>query len=284
MDVRLKTWITGDGPPLIIQAPAWGPSSDYLRLTLAPLLDGFRVITYDPRNVGGSQRLEAPDAQAVEHLADDLESLRDELGLDRFVLAGHSHGGFIAMAYAVRHQRHLDGLVLLNTAVRRDVRIRDDDLERVLDLLAEDPARREAVEIFRATSGRLRGVETDAELARRMRQLMPAYFYDLEAMKRFSKQARGARPPSAQALARVGEELDPWVEEGLPEVTAPALVITGRYDVATTPANARHIQSLLPRSRLEIFERSGHHPWVEEPQHFERTVRGFLRDIGFAPD
>jgi len=76
MAVRLRSRITGAGRPLLIQGPAWGPSSDYLRLTLAPLLDGVQVITYDPRNTGGSPRVEAPDAQAVEHLVDDLEGLR----------------------------------------------------------------------------------------------------------------------------------------------------------------------------------------------------------------
>ncbi len=280
MAVRLETWSTGEGPPLVVQGPAWGPSSDYLRLTLVPLLDGLRVITFDPRNVGESSRVEAPDAQAVEHLVDDLESLRRRLGLERFVLAGHSHGGFVAMAYAIRHPRHLAGLVLLNTAVRRG--LPDDDLENVLDELATDPARTEAIEIFRATNGRLQCVESDAELARRMRRLMPAYFVDLEAMRRFRLQARGARPPSHRALARVADELEPWVERALPEVRVPALVVTGRYDVATTPANARRIHELLPGSRLEIFERSGHHPWAEEPERFEEILRGFLADIGFA--
>lgn len=282
MGVRLKVWSTGDGPPLMIQAPAWGPSSDYLRLTLAPLLRGYRIITYDPRNVGGSQRIDADDAQAVEHLVRDLESLREDLGLERFVLAGHSHGGFIAMAYAIRQPQHLAGLVLMNTAARRD--IVDDALAGVLDALAADPARREAVKLFRATAGRLRGIDSDAELARQMRRLMPAYFYDLDAMRRFAAQARGARSPSAKALAAVADELEPWVEDGLPGVSVPALVLTGRHDIVTTPADAHHIHALLPGSRLHIFEKSGHHPWAEEPERFEATVREFLRDVGFAPE
>ena len=76
----------GSGYPIVIQAPAWGPSSDYLRLTLAPLLENFQVITFDPRNVGRSQIVEEDDAQATEKLVDDLEALRAELGLKRFCL------------------------------------------------------------------------------------------------------------------------------------------------------------------------------------------------------
>ena len=72
---RLHTQIMGSGYPIVIQAPAWGPSSDYLRLTLAPLLENFQVITFDPRNVGRSQIVEENDAQATEKLVDDLEAV-----------------------------------------------------------------------------------------------------------------------------------------------------------------------------------------------------------------
>jgi len=262
---------------MLIQGPAWGPSSDYLRLTLVPLLEGCRVATYDPRNVGDAPRVDVADAQAVEHLVADLESVRQQLGFERFVLAGHSHGGFIAMAYAVRHPQHLDGMLLLNTAVRRDPP--QEDTERILRALAEDPARRTAVELFRATRGRPVAAATDAELARHMRQLMPAYFFDLEAMRRFALSARAARPPSAAALARVPDELEPWVEAGLADVDVVTLVVAGAYDVATTVADARRVHRLLPRSTLEIFPRSGHHPWVEEPERFASLVGGFLAEL-----
>ncbi len=295
MPLRLSTWTDGDGdgPPVIVQGPAWGPSSHYLRATLVPLLDGFRVITFDPRNVGGSERVHAPDAQAVEHLVDDLEGLRRRLGFERFALVGHSHGGFVAMAYAVRHADRLSALVLLNTKVRRAgdddcpdgrrgssdgerSRAQDDEVEQILSELAENPGRRAAVAHFRVTLGNIRGVDTDAELAREMRRLMPAYFYDLEAMNRFATLARGAERPSAYALARVPEDLEPWVDEGLAEVRVPALVTTGRYDVVTTPSDARHIHRKLADSEIFVFERSGHHPWAEEPERFGEVVRGFL--------
>jgi len=277
VNLQLQPRLTGAGRPLLLQGPAWGPSSDYLRLTLAPMFESCRVATYDPRNVGDAPRVDLADAQAVEHLVADLESVRRQLGFERFVLAGHSHGGFIAMAYAVRYPQHLDGMLLLNTAVRREPP--GEDVECLLQILAEDPARRDAIALFRSTSGRPPEAVSDAELARHMRRLMPAYFFDLEAMRRFAVAARAARPPSAAALARVPDEFEAWVEEGLADVNVPALVITGAYDVATTVADAQRIHGLLPRSVLEIFPHSGHHPWVEEPERFASLVRGFLVDL-----
>ena len=235
------------------------------------------MITFDPRNVGRSQGVESDDAQAVEHLVNDLEALREDLGLKRFVLIGHSHGGFISMGYAVRHGRHLDGLILLNTTLRRDIGA--DEAEMILTALEVEPERRDAVALFRATGGRLGAVENDLDLAQQMRRLMPVYFYDVEAMHRFRTLARSAVPPSSAALTRVPEDLEPWVEDGLPSIDVPTLVITGAHDVATPPTASRHISGLIRGSRLEIFRRSGHHPWVEQPKSFGRTLRGFLADL-----
>jgi len=133
--------------------------------------------------------------------------------------------------------------------------------------------------LFRATGRRPRGATDDVALARQMRRLMPAYFFDLDAMRRFGKLVRDAGSPSAAALQRVPEDFEPWVEQGLPTVDVPALVLTGRFDIATTPAEARHIVDLLPRARLEILERSGHHPWAEEPERFVALLQAFLGEL-----
>lgn len=278
--VRLHYTIDGDGPPLIIQAPAWGPSSDYLRLTLAPLVEGRRVLTYDPRNVGRSGRVDVPDSQAVDHLVDDLEMLRIEVGFERFVLLGHSHGGFASMAYAIRHPGRLNGLILLNTNVRR-VGV-DDEVDAILRKLESNEGHREAVALYRQCDGRLRNIDSDSELARRMRSLMPAYFYDLEALARFGAVARQARPPSVAALAGLPEHFEGWVGRRLGEITVPTLVATGRYDPATPPSASRRICERVPNCRLEIFEESGHHPWIEEPEDFSRLLGDFLDSVNEA--
>ncbi len=275
--MRLHFDVEGNGPAAIVQSPAWGPSSDYLRQTLVPLMDGFRVVTFDPRNVGLSARIDTPDAQAVEHLVDDLERLRAELAIERFLLLGHSHGGLVSMAYAVRHPQRLSGLVLLNTSVQLSGG--GPEVEALLSRMEADPLRKRAVELFRQTGGRLRDLQTDADLARHLRDLMPVYFYDLEKMRQFGREARSTRPPSVAALTRVPEEGVPWIDEGLPTVDVPALVITGRHDVVTPPAASEYICSRLPRAELAIFENSGHHPWFEEPEAFREVFADFVAQL-----
>lgn len=284
MRPRLHAEVTGQGPTAVIQGPAWGPSSDYLRLTLAPLLEGFRVLTYDPRNVGRSERVDAPEAQATHHLVDDLEQLREELGLEDLVLLGHSHGGVVAMGYAVRHPERLRGLVLLSTGVLEPGSSADS--RRLVQQMAADPRRQEAVELFRKGGGRpegrgqSEGIRTDAGLARWMRRLMPLYFYDLEAMQRFQRSLRNTPPPSVAALQRMPREVpEPWVVEGLAAAEVPTLILTGRYDVAAPPAAARDLLERIPHAELSVLDRSGHHPWVEEPEAFREALEEFLRRL-----
>lgn len=62
----------------------------------------------------------------------------------------------------------------------------------------------------------------------------------------------------------------------LGEVTAPALVLCGRYDVQFAPACSEELAAGIPGARLVVFERSGHFPFVEEPAPFWTAVGEWL--------
>jgi proline iminopeptidase len=64
----------------------------------------------------------------------------------------------------------------------------------------------------------------------------------------------------------------------LGEIRVPTLLTCGRYDEAT-PATTAWYASLMPGAELAVFEQSAHMPHLEEPQGFQRTVRGFLRRV-----
>jgi pimeloyl-ACP methyl ester carboxylesterase len=79
---------------------------------LADALDGVDVVVPDLPGYGASPPMAVP--HTLENYAAEIERLRLSLGLDRFVLAGHSLGASISLVYAARHGSALDGLVLLN--------------------------------------------------------------------------------------------------------------------------------------------------------------------------
>jgi pimeloyl-ACP methyl ester carboxylesterase len=85
----------------------WAPQLEHLRKTR-------RAIAFDLRAHGES---EAPrDGQhSIEAMTDDVQAVVDKLGVDRFVLVGHSMGGDVALAYAAKHPERVAGLVLVGT-------------------------------------------------------------------------------------------------------------------------------------------------------------------------
>lgn len=80
---------------------------------MAPLAHGRRVIGITSRGRGGSDRLEDLERHGVSHEADDIETVRCDLGIERFALLGWSYPGFVAALYAARHPERVSHLVMV---------------------------------------------------------------------------------------------------------------------------------------------------------------------------
>ena len=77
---------------------------------------GIEFYFYDQLGSGHSDRPDEPDLWELDRFVDEVEQVRQALGLDRsnFVLFGQSWGGILAMEYALHHREHLKGLVVSN--------------------------------------------------------------------------------------------------------------------------------------------------------------------------
>lgn len=267
----------GEGRPAVLQAPGWGPSAEYLRATLLPLIDGLRVLSYDVRNTGSAPRRPAPGSQATDALVEDLRAIIEEQRFGPFVLIGHSHGAFVAMGYAVRHPQDVSALVLLTPSLHE--RGTTPGAEEILSAWEQDPERAEAVEWVRSQPRHPRQMQHDRDLARWLRRGMAANFYDLEAMARFQARLVASPMPSIDALHGLPDRREPWVAQGLGGLRVPTLVVGARQDIATPVAEAEEVAERIPGARLEIIERAGHNPWAERPEAFARIVASFLEGL-----
>ena len=95
----------GQGPPLLIVHGGPGASHDYFLPYLVPLARHNRLIFIDERGSGRSQKLDDPAGYTVENMVEDVEAVRRELNLGKFALMGHSYGGVLAQAYALKYQQ-----------------------------------------------------------------------------------------------------------------------------------------------------------------------------------
>jgi pimeloyl-ACP methyl ester carboxylesterase len=170
--VNIWYLVRGAGPVLLIQpgGAGWGGDATIYIETLQPLETVHTVVYYDPRGIGRSGRSADPTLYALDEYVEDLEGLRRHLELDSFTLAGHSHGGFVAMKYALAYPERLDRLLVLNSgAFVRDL---DPDWLETRDGYEAVQAR------WMATDTTLPADELHAEFIRSVAPVLHFYDYD----------------------------------------------------------------------------------------------------------
>lgn len=272
----LKLWyrVSGNGPVCLMPTPAWGPSSDLYFRTLQPLEKHFTIVYLDSRGTGRSQRAKATTEYTWGHLVSDLDALRAHLKQDKVWLMGHSEGGSQVLHYAARYPDRVNGLVLLATAaVIND----EDDADMKARL-----ARRQGKPWFaEAMTGFEASPTTDEEFAASMKKALPLYWSDPAQIKNHVD-AFALTTLSAEAgRGATDSKRFPYdVRAGLRSVTAPALIVAGDDDFICSPFAAERLHLSLRNSKLLLIEKSGHFPWLEQADVFNREVPRFLEALG----
>ena len=263
---RLAYATVGSGPPLV-RAAHWITHLDYdwqspvWRHWLVGLAGQHMLVRYDERGCGLSDH-DVTDLSLGAWLQ-DLETVVDDLGLDRFPLLGVSQGGAVAIAYAARHPERVSRLVLFGAYAQGRLR-------RALT----DEQRREAalqVEMMRLGWGR--------EDPAFRRFFTSSFIPDAppELWESFAELLR--RTTSAENAARLMEswaEID--VTDDATRVTAPTLVLHARDELRIPLEEARRLATLIPGARFVPLASRNHLLRADEPawDQFLSEVEAFL--------
>jgi len=221
---------------------------------VAPRLAGERrVLLVDLPGFGNS----APAGPLLEDSADCIAENFDRLGLTptETDVLGNGFGGFVAVAFAVRHGRKFDKLVLVDTGAA----IPD----------AGKPAFHKMAALVE--SGGMNAV-LDAALAR----MFPADF--LAANPSIAEERRAALrrmdPQRFAAACRALAALD--LRSAIKSIRNPTLVVVGLKDTATPPALSHELAATIPGAQLVELPHCGHSPHIQDPDGFWRAVKPFL--------
>jgi proline-specific peptidase len=259
----------GSGLPLLCHPGGPGFSSLYLS-NLGGLDEELELVLLNPRGTGGSDP--APDAKGylVDHYADDIEEVREHLGLERLSLLGHSHGGIAAIAYAARHPERVERLILASTLVRHGPE-EEAAMQAAITAHENEPWYADAHE---ALETELEGNFVDGrELMELLMRMMPFYFgrYDDEA-RAYVESIRG--DSGCVDATRHWETFD--LRPLLPKLTMPTLAITGELDFITGPACMADLVEGIPEAETLILPGVGHMIFVEAAEEFREAVLSFL--------
>jgi proline iminopeptidase len=276
--VDLHYRVCGDGPLLFVISPGWGIGSGYLQRGFKFLQERSRLVFVDTRGSGLSGRPADRARMSTDDMADDLEALREYLGLPTLQLLGHSNSGAIALSYAARYQDRVDKLVFIDSQMLGFSA--SGDTQAFLEARAEDPRYKAAVQAAIAQfSGKAKPLASDADLSAFVAETLPLFLQSLEKNRALAEDQLLVEPISlyafeAQNAADKAAKSDQTVV--LDQVRVPALVMVGRHDWLCPVSVAERLHAGIGDARLVIFEESGHFPWIEEPEKFKRELLRFL--------
>jgi len=280
----IELWyrVTGAGPVLIVQPPGWGIGAEVYEQTFKPLESACTIVYYDTRGSGKSQAPANADDMNVGVIVEDLEALRVHLGLDSFALIGHSHGGLIALNYALKYQQYLSHLLLLDAQLVGPLEYGHSskkEEQRVFSELVKDAVFAEALEFFQSAGsfGALFQMKSDAEFSAFLARIMPLYLKNSQYAPNLQEYVKNHKLPLAALIATASSDERFPVTATLNTINVPTLVLNGMYDIFCSASRARAMHEHIKGSKLMVFENSGHFPWVEEPELFFATVTNFLK-------
>jgi proline iminopeptidase len=280
-DGRTLAWRElGSGPVLVCHPGGPGLSSAYFG-DLPELAAQRTLVLVDPRGTGGSERPADPSDYDLEQYADDVEALREHLGLERLDLLGHSHGGFVAMAWAGAHPERVARLVLASTTPRFIEEIRDAQRQRVGSHHGQ-PYFDDAMQALQAHQrGEYANDEELGDLRRRESRLFAPVGTDPGAIASVGE-VLGRAGANADALRHLNERIAPTMDlrPQLARVAAPTLVIGG--DADPFAAGLAEIAAALPDPTVVILPGHDHFPFLESPEHREQWCSAVLEFLDAA--
>ena len=224
--------------------------------------DHFLTVTYDMRGFGESEMVD----EKFSH-PEDLVHLLDALQIEKAHLVGCSMGGGAALQFAVEHPDRVTGLVLVNANAPGFTPEGD---------YFEPPQWKEAVAAFeRGDLDRSAELEVDIWLSGVYRS--PG---DMAEAIRDSVLEMNRRAFKTEAQRDQYEEyLAPTAGLRLDEIDCPTLVVLGDLDLPAMRPIAEHLAAGIDGAQLVTMADTAHLPNLEQPDHFNELVLGFLSEI-----
>jgi 3-oxoadipate enol-lactonase len=249
----------GDGQPLVLISGIGYTNWEWQRM-VPYLADRFRVISFDNRGVGQTDKPAGP--YTAHMLAADTVGLLDALGIEKAVIMGHSMGGFIAQALAIEFPHKVGRLILCSTSFGgpRQIPVAAEAM-KVLTDVSGDPLARFRNGLF---------ISTAPGWAEKNPDIIQEWIE--------WRAANPIEPAPYQAQLAIGLGLlkeEAAFETQLHRIHAPTLILFGQYDMVVPPGNASLLAEKIVDSRVVILPNAGHFFPIEVPGAASQAVIDF---------
>ena len=240
--------VVGSGNPLLIMHGGLGFDHTYFRPWIDSLSEDSKLIFYDHRGNGRSDRSKPLDDVHHSTWADDANALREHLGIEKIVLMGHSYGGVLALHYALRYPDTLSGLILATTYPAWNYK----------DVVLEKARERGTPEQVSAIENRFfERVKDDDDLEELAGTIGNMYFHDPNnpIAEEFGSEVHFSADGYNRGFVDIHAEHN--VTDKLSNITTPTLILCGADDFITPYEQGSAIlHAEIPNSKLIMFEKS----------------------------
>ena len=270
--VNIAYQVVGDGPRDLVQVAGWvshieagwdEPRQARFRRRLASF---SRLILFDKRGTGMSDRVADQDLPTLEQRMDDVRAVMDAAGSERAVILGQSEGGSMAMLFAATYPERTIALITLGAFAKR---VWDPEYP-----WAPTPEQRQ--EGFDWIE-RYWGGDVDPGT------LAPSMASDEAFRRELSRYLRlSASPGAALALSRMNTQID--VRHVLPTIRVPTLVLHRTGDLDANVAEGRYIAERIPGAKFVELPGNDHLPWVGNQEDILDEVEAFITGVRPAPE
>ncbi|WP_144097350.1 alpha/beta fold hydrolase [Croceicoccus sediminis] len=268
VEILVREWGAQNAPAIVLLHGLRGYSGTWRKLA-SSLQDRWRLVAFDTRGRGSSDWDPDRNYYTDAYLA-DLETVVDELGLDRFVLLGHSMGGTTSYCYAAKHPGRLQALVVEDITAGSSVA--GEGFKRIVAEMAALPRRFADWGEARAYWRKLRPGVADAAIEERLFESMREdddgsviWRYDADGIA-----ATRVEPDPARVV-----DLHPVIAA----IRTPTLIIRGGKSDFCNLAKVQELEADNPALSHATVEEASHYVHDDAPDTFCRLVEGFLAGI-----
>jgi len=254
-DATIDVLSEGSGDPIVL-VHGFPLAREVWDRQAAELAKLVRVVRPDLRGMGRSSVPAGP--YLMETLAADVAASLDALGIDRVALAGHSLGGYVALAFCRMYTERVTRLALVCSRLAADTREVAKNREDLADRIEREQRIDPVIDAY-----------------------VPRLFapFSLEkrspAVDRAREIAKRNSVPGAAAILRGMAQRAPAFDIA-EELEVPVLVVAGAGDQIVKPEEAQRAARAFPRGELRLLARSGHLPMFEQPEELTDLLLGFM--------
>jgi class 3 adenylate cyclase len=274
-DVNIAYQVAGEGPGDLVWVPGWvsnieltWENPDMVRL-FERLTSFSRLILFDKRGTGLSDRVSNERLPDLEQRMDDVRAVLDAAGSEHAALFGHSEGGNMSVLFAATYPERTSALITLGCFAKR----RDPDDDYPWAPTADERA--ETIADVEQNWGTLRPQDVE--------YMAPSRAGDEQFVRNLERYLRAsASPGAAAALLRMNTDID--VRAVLPTITVPTLVLhrTGDHDVNI--AEGRYLASRIPGAKFVELPGEDHLIGAGDTEAIGDEIEEFLTGKRPAPD